>query len=215
MLRVAVYRWPRVGIVLLALGGMAVVTTCGALPWSYTIPIPTVYAHQGTYGTWAKIILCRGRVCLLRTTVRENLTASDIEFLEFSKDFQGLRSGPEQQMFGRLGFFWFTAPVVYARPGESEDLKTYHRLDIPLWLPLIILSLLTALVGRETRRASRIRRRGLCANCEYDLRGNVLARCPECGTTVAAQSRARESEFPAELPRVVADGRSGKPKGAL
>ena len=45
-----------------------------------------------------------------------------------------------------------------------------------------------ALRAENTRRVRR--EAGLCANCEYDLRGNTSGVCPECGTPATPSSDA-------------------------
>jgi len=50
-----------------------------------------------------------------------------------------------------------------------------------LWTPLSICVLVGAVVASRWKVA----RAGCCAECGYDLRGNVSGRCPECGTDVA------------------------------
>jgi hypothetical protein len=47
---------------------------------------------------------------------------------------------------------------------------------IPLWIPLVMAGVLTALLWWRARPA----RPGHC-RCGYDLTGNVSGRCPECG----------------------------------
>jgi hypothetical protein len=51
---------------------------------------------------------------------------------------------------------------------------------LPLWLPLLLLALSTAILGWRDRR----HRPGHCQRCGYDLTGNVTGVCSECGHTV-------------------------------
>jgi hypothetical protein len=54
---------------------------------------------------------------------------------------------------------------------------------LPLWLPLVVATVLTAtLRWRDRRRIPP----GHCGQCGYNLTGNVSGVCPECGTAVAA-----------------------------
>jgi hypothetical protein len=41
---------------------------------------------------------------------------------------------------------------------------------------------------RDRLRAGRLRDRGLCPSCTYDLTGNVSGVCPECGTSIPERS---------------------------
>jgi len=53
---------------------------------------------------------------------------------------------------------------------------------MPLWLPLVVATVLTAtLWWRDRRRIPP----GHCQKCGYNLTGNVSGVCPECGTAVA------------------------------
>ncbi len=48
---------------------------------------------------------------------------------------------------------------------------------LPLWLPLALLAMPTAVLWYRDRPFPR----GQCAKCGYDLTGNVTGVCPECG----------------------------------
>ena len=71
------------------------------------------------------------------------------------------------------------------------------HLRIPIWIPVSLCSIAPAIqVGAYCRKLRRTRR-GLCADCGYDLRatpepgGALLAACPECGPPTPAPARAR------------------------
>jgi hypothetical protein len=70
-------------------------------------------------------------------------------------------------------------------PGRLPYLLTRLVL-IPLWPACGITALLPMmrLVG-ATRKWRRMRSKGRCRSCSYDLTGNVSGVCPECGTSVA------------------------------
>jgi hypothetical protein len=55
---------------------------------------------------------------------------------------------------------------------------TIRWLEVPLWIPTFIFSILAAPVWASYRRHRR--RLGLCAGCGYDLRGSP-GPCSECG----------------------------------
>ncbi len=52
--------------------------------------------------------------------------------------------------------------------------------NIPLWLPLVVVAIPTAILFYRDRRIPP----GHCQKCGYDLTGNESGRCPECGRTI-------------------------------
>jgi hypothetical protein len=62
----------------------------------------------------------------------------------------------------------------------------------PFWLvaALLLAPVLAPIVVRRAVRARRAKK-GRCANCGYNLTGNVSGRCPECGTFVPESVRRR------------------------
>ena len=56
-----------------------------------------------------------------------------------------------------------------------------YRVDLPLWLPFLILLVPTLLLWRRDRRKPHP---GFCPRCDYDLTGNTTGRCPECGLDI-------------------------------
>lgn len=73
-------------------------------------------------------------------------------------------------------------PVMAWRP-------TYERLNvygssvatIPLWMPLVLVVIPTALAWSRRFRARKRARVGSCASCGYDMAGVAMGVCPECG----------------------------------
>ncbi|UCE58442.1 MAG: hypothetical protein JSU63_13480 [Phycisphaerales bacterium] len=56
----------------------------------------------------------------------------------------------------------------------------------PLWFPVVVFAAYPLLLlWRRPIRGWRRRRRGLCAECAYDLTGNLSGVCPECGTAIS------------------------------
>ena len=87
-------------------------------------------------------------------------------------------------------YIWRTRPTYYfasfAGWGYAHH-KTanqeYRGLMIPYWALLPLFATYPAVVFiRGPLRRWRRRRRGLCLNCGYNLRGLPEPRCPECGT---------------------------------
>jgi hypothetical protein len=72
-----------------------------------------------------------------------------------------------------LGFAFFN----FSRPGSKE-----YMLVTPMWLWILLASLLPAHWLRKSRQQAKLNRRGLCPFCGYDLRATP-DRCPECGKT--------------------------------
>jgi hypothetical protein len=58
-------------------------------------------------------------------------------------------------------------------------LNNYLAIDIPLWVFMALLGTPTACLWRLDRR----RPPEVCAKCGYDLTGNTIGVCPECGAT--------------------------------
>jgi hypothetical protein len=74
-----------------------------------------------------------------------------------------------QRSWARLPSTIFSAP---------HDL---YILDLPLWLPFLVLLIPTPLLWwRDWRKPPP----GFCTCCGYDLTGNVTGACPECGEAI-------------------------------
>ena len=72
-------------------------------------------------------------------------------------------------------------PVIWWRPIlQRGNAPPMLWLRVPLWIPLLIVALVTASLHWRARRFPLDH----CQNCGYDLTGNVSGRCPECGTPV-------------------------------
>lgn len=84
-----------------------------------------------------------------------------------------------------VGFDLKTGRRTYSSTGTNSLNEANWDLRFPAWVSASACLALAWLALRPEIRAYRQRmrlRRGLCANCGYDLRGNVdNGRCPECG----------------------------------
>jgi hypothetical protein len=65
------------------------------------------------------------------------------------------------------------------------DAPAFRVVAIPLWMPAVLFALLSALAWRLGRRRVA---QGHCANCGYNLTGNVSGRCPECGIAAVGEA---------------------------
>lgn len=70
--------------------------------------------------------------------------------------------------------------LLHMERAESDEEDTVWSFSLPIWLPLIVTTILPARVMFKWRRQSLRRRSGCCIRCGYDLRG-ISDRCPECG----------------------------------
>lgn len=69
----------------------------------------------------------------------------------------------------------------------------YVSLVVPYWAIALLLTPLLALAPVRAMKRRWRRRRGLCADCGYDLRASA-GRCPECGTGVVGEAASRATD---------------------
>lgn len=104
---------------------------------------------------------------------------------------EALRRGPGQ----RTAMFW---------PGVAHRVRDWMPIGVSVAGGVALLGGVTLLThGFVVRR--RVRRRGLCPHCGYDLRGLTAAVCPECG---------QDAPSPAPGAGGVAEGGHGVTEGA-
>ena len=116
---------------------------------------------------------------------------------------------------GRLIFNTLRAPNVFAHPGDpipgapaervrSDDDHSgwyckkfsglWFRRSIPLWIPVVVVVMLTAFAWWPDVRSAGRTRHGRCARCGYARSGLAPgAVCPECGTAPAAAGAAAKA----------------------
>ena len=70
--------------------------------------------------------------------------------------------------------------LLWGRNSVGRTLTLF--IIVPHWMVLVPLSALPALRGAMAIRSRRRKTAGLCAQCGYDLTGNVTGVCSECGT---------------------------------
>ncbi len=87
-----------------------------------------------------------------------------------------LRNGGPMQL--SIPWCWWPQPQFQIRP----EFFCRWQLRVPLWIPLLLIGIPSAILWWLDRRRPRP---GHCRTCDYDLTGNVSGRCPECGTAIA------------------------------
>ena len=70
-------------------------------------------------------------------------------------------------------------------PWVDHPTDNVLALDVPLWMPFMLLAAYPTLAFiRGPLRRRRRRKRGECVACGYNLTGNVSGVCPECGAEI-------------------------------
>ena len=99
----------------------------------------------------------------------------------------------------RKGIYW-EASSTPEQPSVDTILRSFVRwrwqwqtgknifIEIPMWLPTVVLSLYLYIMIRRIARTHSRRRQNHCLNCGYNLQGNVSGRCSECGTAVSSKT---------------------------
>lgn len=72
--------------------------------------------------------------------------------------------------------------------GHDPATSLWKSIAIPLWFPMLLVGVPTALMCRTDRKRRRMERIGLCPTCGYDLLANPSQPCPECGKKFAAEN---------------------------
>lgn len=66
----------------------------------------------------------------------------------------------------------------------------FWSIRLPMWIPVLLFSVLLWLTIRPYSRGRTRKRLGLCLRCGYDLRGSN-SRCPECNEPILPDGRQR------------------------
>ncbi len=74
-----------------------------------------------------------------------------------------------------------TSPKILLLPRRLYSGHNLYRCSVPLWIPLLIIGVPMFLAWRRDCPYPP----GHCAECGYDLTGNVSGTCSECGTEIA------------------------------
>lgn len=82
--------------------------------------------------------------------------------------------------FGGVQLWW---PSMQQVLGPTDVMFFF-----PIWMFLLSTAIATLWLGRLDRRP-----KNGCANCGYDLTGNVSGVCPECGTEIGAELEGKSS----------------------
>jgi hypothetical protein len=80
------------------------------------------------------------------------------------------------QRHNRGFLFWNDVGRMASQPRDWG-----FSMELPLWVPLVIIVVPTSYLWWSDRRPIPL---GRCQNCGYDLTGNVSGRCPECGESI-------------------------------
>ena len=88
---------------------------------------------------------------------------------------------PDKNWWNRLGFVWIQGGGSY--PDSTRSMNS-RFIGSPYWFPAVLFSLPHTLWILAAIRRKRLKGKGHCRKCGYDLRATP-ERCPECGTAAA------------------------------
>ena len=81
----------------------------------------------------------------------------------------------------KLGFAYVSRVSGWRERGTNRRVtRTTQQLSFPAWLPAFLTAILPIRWLATPIRQRRLRKRGFCPSCGYDLRAST-DRCPECG----------------------------------
>jgi len=110
----------------------------------------------------------------------------EIESISGRKDLRGwwVHSIGVEPSLGGIGF----RPPIVQRVRLPANV-TYRFVELPLWIPLLIVATPTAFLWYRDR--ARIPP-GHCQHCGYDLTGNISGQCSECGKPIPSATPSPE-----------------------
>ena len=105
-------------------------------------------------------------------TVAVNLSVGCFEVSVYPKEGNATQTQGWFAAWQPYQAFWLPKLIH----GRFITSRTTH-VFVPLWIPLVLVAAATILAFRFDRRFAP----GHCQMCDYDLRGDFSAGCPECG----------------------------------
>lgn len=144
---------------------LGLTAACAAIVILFVVSLPWAFVVQGETQTIEASV---GRICWVR------LGRVDLPL------FAGTKTRLQC-----TGIHWNESWRPRWSPGIdwSSVSQELQYVQIPLWLSLLLLGLPAAFLWWSERWPGVP---GRCAECGYDLTGNVSGRCPECGTAIPA-----------------------------
>ena len=145
-----------------------------------TVCVLWVRSHVAAVRSWPAVHLSVGTEGRTQWVLNVHLGRLSFGRHRWDDPALGGRPGPNWQR-GRWGFY---ASRSYWVDPRGPRYGSMRHLTTPCWAAALSLAALPALRAYgvvRNWRARRLRRRGHCPRCGYDLRASP-DRCPECGT---------------------------------
>ena len=146
----------------LAVSALIVLAWAISIPWDWLVMKTWIFPETST-STSLHCLLGGGSLSVVSIRVNE---------IWPTKEFIPSPYGPTLSRFPGKPVVWMPDWHVSRLPAGT----TWY-VDVPLWIPFLVVGLPTAVLCRRDRRIPP----GHCQSCGYDLTGNVSGVCPECG----------------------------------
>jgi hypothetical protein len=127
----------------------------------------------------------RGAVSFARVTFRSAPQPWDPKWRLSDVLSWRTRAGGHGDVPAAFGFDFYDEHPATNNVMFSAGTLSFRVAFVPLWAPVVLTGLLPLLRLRRALYRRGARRRGLCAQCGYDLRATP-ERCPECGAVPVA-----------------------------